>query len=201
MIAKKLEKINLPDILSFKNGEKITTIKDWETRREELKKEFQSKMYGNIPAAPKSIRFEEISADEYFCAGKTVLRKVNIICELENGEFEVPFFTFVQAMGEKLLGNKAFAEFGGYFPIRFNYDDTFHASGNMSIQLHPGEKFVTEENGELGRQDESYYIVATGQDAKTYLGFKQDADIDEFLDGIKRARLIVQGIVRYGNQL
>ena len=57
----------------------------------------------------------------------------------------------------------------------------------MSIQLHPGEKFLRENANELGRQDESYYIVATGQDAKTYLGFKQDADIDQFIADIKQS--------------
>lgn len=102
MIAKDLNSLNLPDILSFKNGEKITTIKDWEIRKEELKQEFQSEMYGKIPAAPKSIRFEEISADEYFCAGKTVLRKVNIICELENGEFSFPVYCTVPKVKPKM---------------------------------------------------------------------------------------------------
>lgn len=102
MIAKELQKRNLPDILSFKNGEKITTIKDWEIQKEELKKEFQREMYGKIPAAPKSIRFEEISKDEYFCAGKTVLRKVNIICELENGEFSFPVYCTVPKCKPKM---------------------------------------------------------------------------------------------------
>ena len=36
-------------------------------------------------------------------------------------EIEVPFFTFVQQQGEKLLGKPAYDAFGGYFPVRFNY--------------------------------------------------------------------------------
>lgn len=114
--------------------------------------------------------------------------EVSLVAELDNGEFEVPFFTFVQAMGEKLLGNKAFTEFGGYFPIRFNYDDTFHSSGNMSIQCHPDEKYVVSNHDEFGRQDESYYVVRAGHQAKTYLGFENENSGEEFMELADRAQ-------------
>ncbi|MBE7043506.1 MAG: phosphoheptose isomerase [Ruminococcaceae bacterium] len=114
--------------------------------------------------------------------------EVSLVAELENGEFEVPFFTFVQAMGEKLLGNKACTEFGGYFPIRFNYDDTFHSSGNMSIQCHPDEKYVVTNHDEFGRQDESYYVVRAGHQAKTFLGFEEKNSGREFLELADRAQ-------------
>ena len=39
----------------------------------------------------------------------------------------------------------------------------------MSIQVHPDEDYVVSQNNEKGRQDESYYVVQTGQGAKTYL--------------------------------
>lgn len=108
--------------------------------------------------------------------------EVSLVAKLPDDEFEVPFFTFVQAMGEKLLGHKAFTEFGGYFPIRFNYDDTFHSSGNMSIQCHPDEKYVVSNHGEFGRQDESYYVVIADQGAKTYLGFNEPDSCDKFFE-------------------
>lgn len=107
--------------------------------------------------------------------------EVSLAAKAGSFEFEVPFFTFVQAMGEKLLGRQAFEQFGGYFPIRFNYDDTYHSSGNMSIQCHPDEKYVTTNHRELGRQDESYYICVTGQGAKTYLGFREKDSCERFL--------------------
>lgn len=65
-------------------------------------------------------------------------------------EIEVPFFTFVQRQGEKLLGKPAYEAFGGYFPVRFNYDDTFHSSGNMSIQCHPDAEWVVKQHGGAG---------------------------------------------------
>ncbi len=113
--------------------------------------------------------------------------EVSIVLDIDGLKLEFPYYTLIGANGEKLLGEQCVKDFHGFFPIRFNFDDTFHASGNMSIQLHPGEKFLKENSNELGRQDESYYIVATAQDAKTYLGFKQDADIDRFLADIKRS--------------
>lgn len=113
--------------------------------------------------------------------------EVSLAAQMDQGEFEVPFFTFVQVMGEKLLGHQAFTQFGGYFPIRFNYDDTYHSSGNMSIQCHPDEAYVVNNHGEFGRQDESYYIVLAGQQAKTYLGFREENSCEEFLALAERA--------------
>lgn len=113
--------------------------------------------------------------------------EVSIVADLENIQLDFPFYCFVQTMAPKLMGEKPAEKFGGYFPIRFNYDDTFHSSGNMSIQVHPDEEYITKNNNELGRQDESYYIVVSGQQAKTYCGFKNEADVEEFLDKAKRA--------------
>lgn len=113
--------------------------------------------------------------------------EVSTVVEIDGLKLEFPYYTLIGINGAKLLGERCLNDFGGYFPIRFNFDDTFHSNGNMSIQLHPGEKFLRENANELGRQDESYYIVATGQDAKTYLGFKQDADIDQFIADIKQS--------------
>ena len=113
--------------------------------------------------------------------------EVSIVAKTDSYEFEAPFFTFVQAMGEKLLGRQAYEQFGGYFPIRFNYDDTYHASGNMSIQCHPGAEYVMNNHDELGRQDESYYICVTGMDARTYLGFNNENSCDEFFEHARQA--------------
>lgn len=113
--------------------------------------------------------------------------EVSIVADLGDLMLEFPFYCFVQTVGPKLMGEMVAKKFGNYFPIRFNYDDTFHSSGNMSIQVHPDEAYVRKNNNELGRQDESYYIVLAGQQAKTYLGFKNEADVEEFIEKAKRA--------------
>lgn len=113
--------------------------------------------------------------------------EVSIVVEAGKQLLEFPFFTFVQKEGEALMGADCVKKFGGYFPIRFNYDDSYHSSGNMSIQVHSGHKYNVENYGEHGRQDESYYIVATGHGAKTYVGFNEDADPNEFIREVKKS--------------
>ena len=113
--------------------------------------------------------------------------EVSIVAKLQEREIEFPFFGFVQTIGELLMGKTCCEKFDGFFPIRFNYDDTFHASGNMSIQCHPDSKYVKEHNNELGRQDESYYIVVAGQEAKTYCGFTETCDVEEFIAECKKS--------------
>ncbi len=114
--------------------------------------------------------------------------EVTLAAVFDGQEFEVPFYTFVQAMGPRLLGQRAFDAFGGYFPIRFNYDDTWHANGNMSIQCHPDEDYVVRNHSELGRQDESYYICVTAQGAKTYLGFRDQTSCEAFFAQARKAQ-------------
>ena len=113
--------------------------------------------------------------------------EVSTVLIMDGLEFEFPFYVLVAAEGEKLMGQNCLEEFHGFFPIRFNYDDTFHSAGNMSIQLHPGDTFVKKNHNEPGRQDESYYIVATGQRARTYLGFNRGEDPEEFLREVRRS--------------
>ena len=113
--------------------------------------------------------------------------EVSTVVIMDGREFEFPYYVLVAAEGKKLMGERCLKEFHGFFPIRFNYDDTFHSSGNMSIQLHPRADFVVPNHNELGRQDESYYIVATAQRARTYLGFNRGQDPEEFIREVKRS--------------
>jgi len=111
--------------------------------------------------------------------------EVSVVVETGGHTIEFPYFTFVQKEGEKLMGKECVKKYGGYFPIRFNYDDTYHSSGNMSIQVHSGHDYNIKNFGEYGRQDESYYIVETAHNAKTYVGFTETADPKEFIKETK----------------
>lgn len=111
--------------------------------------------------------------------------EVSIVVQAGEERLEFPFFTFVQTEGVRLMGQSCVDAFKGYFPIRFNYDDSYHSNGNMSVQVHSGHDYNIEHFNELGRQDESYYVVATGHDAKTFVGFKEDASPQEFIDKVK----------------
>ena len=113
--------------------------------------------------------------------------EVSIVAKTDAYEVEMPYFTLVQKEGVNIMGAECVKQYGGYFPIRFNYDDTYHSSGNMSIQVHSGHDYNVKNFNEFGRQDESYYIVATGHGAKTYVGFTETASPDEFIQEIKRS--------------
>lgn len=113
--------------------------------------------------------------------------EVSIVADMNGLQLELPYYCFVQTMGKELMGEACVRKFGGYFPVRFNYDDTFHSSGNMSIQCHPDGDYVRAHNDELGRQDESYYIVLAGQEAKTYCGFNEDCEVEDFIGECKRS--------------
>ncbi|MDR0902210.1 MAG: class I mannose-6-phosphate isomerase, partial [Opitutaceae bacterium] len=114
--------------------------------------------------------------------------EVSLVAQTPSGaQIELPYYTVVQKEGLPLMGAEAVGRFGGYFPIRFNYDDTWHASGNMSIQVHPPREYCMEQNGEHGQQDESYYIVAAGHGAKTYLGFREGVTKEAFMKESRRS--------------
>ncbi len=113
--------------------------------------------------------------------------EVSILVEIGGNLMEMPFFTFVQKQGDAILGPAIKERFGGFFPIRFNYDDTFHSNGNMSVQVHPPKEHCMENFNELGSQDEGYYIVATGHGAKTYCGLREGVDKTKFFNEIKKS--------------
>jgi len=113
--------------------------------------------------------------------------EVSLLIEVGDGHLEVPFTTFCRKEAAALMGAACVERFHGTFPIRFNYDDTYHSSGNMSIQVHPPQDYARAHFNEQVQQDESYYVVATGHEARTYLGWTQDADAAAFVAQAERS--------------
>ena len=113
--------------------------------------------------------------------------EVSVLVEAGNEMLDINYCSFVHKEGVNLMGEKCVNKYQGYFPIRFNWDDSYHSTGNMSIQCHSDGKFNIENYNEFGRQDESYYVVVTGHDAKTFIGFRDDADIPQFFKEIEDA--------------
>lgn len=113
--------------------------------------------------------------------------EVSVLVEAGSEKLDINYCSFVHKEGVNLIGAKGVEHFEGYFPIRFNWDDSYHSTGNMSIQCHSGGKYNIENYNEFGRQDESYYVVITGHEAKTFIGFRDDADIPAFFKEIEAA--------------
>ena len=113
--------------------------------------------------------------------------EVSVVVEAGAEKLDINYCSFVHKEGVNLMGETCVNKYKGYFPIRFNWDDSYHSTGNMSIQCHSGGKFNVENYNEFGRQDESYYVVITGHEAKTFIGFRDDADIPAFFREIEAA--------------
>lgn len=68
-----------PDVLTMRDGTKITTKKDWEEkRRPELKALFQHYMYGRFPAKPEKVTAKVLFEDAKALDGKGTLREVEL---------------------------------------------------------------------------------------------------------------------------
>ena len=113
--------------------------------------------------------------------------EVSLLIEAGDEMLDINYCSFVHKEGVNLMGQKCVDKYQGYFPIRFNWDDSYHSTGNMSVQCHSDGKFNIENYDEFGRQDESYYVVVTGHEAKTFIGFRDDADIPQFFKEIEDA--------------
>jgi hypothetical protein len=67
---------NLPDPLTLKNGQKVTTAKMWwEQRRPEIVEDFDREIYGRTPKNLPRVRWEVVKTTKDTVAGKDVITK------------------------------------------------------------------------------------------------------------------------------
>ena len=69
-----------PDPLTLNNGEKVTSVKQWENkRRPELLEFFSSQMYGRTPKDKIKVTYETLSENPTFMNGKATSKQVKFI--------------------------------------------------------------------------------------------------------------------------
>lgn len=122
----------LPDALTFENGRKVKTVKQWEKRRKELLSLFEEEMYGTAPGRPVDERFEVVSEDAAALGGKALRREVKV--HLGGGEYltlllyepvgsKKPLKTF---LGVNFFGNHTICEDPGIgLPDTLRYRSSF----------------------------------------------------------------------------
>jgi mannose-6-phosphate isomerase class I len=100
---------------------------------------------------------------------------------------EIPAIDLVLYEPVALLGEPVFQRFGAEFPIRFNFLDTMQG-GNLSLQVHPMADYLRNVFGFHYPQDESYYVMAAGEDASVYLGVKTGVTRDGMIPALEAAQ-------------
>ena len=88
--------------------------------------------------------------------------------------------------GKELVGELIDKQYPGLFPMDIWLDDGWHPTPqpaeriSMPMHIHPSSKYVEDHFDEpLGRY-ETYYIAEAYEGANTWMGFHDDADIEEW---------------------
>ena len=85
-----------------------------------------------------------------------------------------------------MVGDSIYDRYGNFFPILIKF---IHSNDNLSIQVHPDDKYAMEHHGENGKT-EMWYILEAEKDSKLIVGFNQDTDREGFLKGLKEGTLV-----------
>lgn len=91
---------------------------------------------------------------------------------------------YIDEAGRAVLG-KHCARFRD-FPILIKFID---AKDNLSIQVHPDNRYALREEGQYGKT-EMWYVMDAGEDAFLYYGFKKEISKEEFAERIKNDTLL-----------
>lgn len=91
---------------------------------------------------------------------------------------------FIETEGKEVLGKncRRFRD----FPILTKFID---ARDNLSIQVHPDNRYALKNEGEYGKT-EMWYVMDAGEDAFLYYGFKKEISTEEFAERIEKDTLL-----------
>lgn len=91
---------------------------------------------------------------------------------------------YIEKEGKEVLGThcRRFRD----FPILIKFID---AKDNLSIQVHPDNRYALKNEGQYGKT-EMWYVMDAGKEAFLYYGFKQEVSLGEFEKRIKEDTLL-----------
>lgn len=104
---------------------------------------------------------------------------------VDSGEYaDCIMSEYIKKAGKEILGERV--KKLDHFPILIKLID---AKRNLSVQVHPDDKYAFEHEGEYGK-NEMWYILDCEEGASLYYGFSKDVTRQEYMDAIKNDTLI-----------
>lgn len=77
---------SMPDVLTMKNGTKVTTSQQWPARRAEIQEDFEREVYGRIPAAVPKVTWE-VTATTLGTNGGILVVKKTLVGHVDNSAY------------------------------------------------------------------------------------------------------------------
>ena len=100
--------------------------------------------------------------------------------------FELPFNLLMERAIHRIMTPNQSKRYGNVFPVRISYDDTWMGD-NLSIQVHPGSKYIRQNFGEKMHQAEMYYMFDAMPGSVVHLGVQEDAEKEPFFKAARRS--------------
>lgn len=145
-IEKILADRGVPDAMIMKSGRRVKTVKDFEKRREEIKKILEEEAYGTIPPKPDHMKVEEVHVMPNFCAGKAPWQQLKFTFTMGDKEFSFPVsavipksdkplpafvhINFRDAVPDRYMPSEELVD-RGYAVFSFCYTDVSSDDGNF----------------------------------------------------------------------
>ena len=98
----KIPKYKLPDPLTLNNGKKVTDAETWKKkRRPEIKKLFETHMFGKAPGRPENMTFKVLSVNRKALDGKAIRKEVAVYFNGKENGPKMTILIYLPAQAKK----------------------------------------------------------------------------------------------------